>query len=66
MKLKKFLKLINEAVEKNPELLKATVVYSIDEEGNAFHKVEVTATPGIYKGGDFDLSYENVNAICIN
>lgn len=66
MKLKKFLRLINEEVTKNPDLLNATVVYAIDNEGNAFHKVKTTATPGNFRGSNFDITNDNPDAICIN
>jgi hypothetical protein len=66
MKLKKYIKILNELVYKNPELLEANVVYSIDEEGNNYNKVYFGPSTGHYKKGDFDQESKDINAICIN
>ena len=66
MKLKKYIKILNELVEKNPELLEAKVIYSIDDEGNAYNHVNFGPSTGHYDDGDFDQESEDINAICIN
>lgn len=66
MKVKKFLKELNKLVKENPELLEAKVVYAIDDEGNAFHKVKTTGTVGAYVKGNFYIGEDPKNAVCIN
>jgi hypothetical protein len=66
MKLKKYIKILNELVEKNPELLEAKVIYSIDDEGNNYNHVNFGPSPGHYDDGDFDQESKDINAICIN
>jgi len=71
MKLKDYLKNINELVKQNKELLELDVVYSVDDEGNNFSKVIFTPCIGTYESGSF-LEFEedshkgDLNAICIN
>lgn len=71
MKLKDFLKNINELVKQNKELLELEVVYSVDDEGNEFNKIIFTPTIGTYEDGEFiafkeDSHRGDLNAICIN
>ena len=67
MTLDEFLLNINDLVDENPDILDCTVIYSIDDEGNAFHKVLFEPTLGFYDNdqGEFDADH-TVNSICIN
>ena len=78
MKLKNYLANLNQMVKDNPELLELDVVYSKDDEGNAFHEVHYSPTLGKHEDWDF-LEYnpkaedpedsceeEEINSICIN
>jgi hypothetical protein len=73
MKLKDFAKQVSKLAEKYPDL---TVIYAIDEEGNAFHKVHFKPTLMVYKD-EFREAYgmdevdelksgEKPNAVCVN
>ena len=73
MKLKQYLKELNKLIKDNPEALNMEVVYSIDDEGNGFQKVEFAPGLGNFEGrykGEFttkdELRDEKINAICIN
>lgn len=81
MILKEYLEILNKEVKENPDLLLKTVIYSSDEEGNSFNKVNVYSdesalTIGYYDGtynGDFISNNEDLeddelplNAVCIN
>lgn len=74
MKLKEYYEVLKRMVEETPEVLELEVVYSIDDEGNAFRECYCTPTPGMYVDMDFhtkeSFDYENgeyvQNAICIN
>jgi len=71
MKLKDYLKNINELVKENKELLELDVVYASDDEGNYFDKVKFTPCIGTYESGSFitfkeDSHKGDLNAICIN
>lgn len=75
MKASKLIKALQETIEEHGDL---ELVYSIDEEGNSFHKVYFTPTIGNFSNFDF-ITKENIdddyfddqedypiNAICIN
>lgn len=73
MKLKDWLKSLNEQVTENPEILEYDVVYSSDDEGNNFDFVHYNPTVGEFKEEEFGRGYYafnsdsvNKNAICIN
>lgn len=71
MKLKEFLKNIEEMVKQDKSLLELDVIYSKDDEGNGFQEVGMEPSLGNFDGEDF---YQNaneesdfeINAICIN
>lgn len=70
MTLKEYAKEINKLAEKYPNVL---VVYSSDDEGNSFHRVNHAGTVGFFDNGDFfDLGYvedifgKKPNAVWIN
>lgn len=47
------------------------IIYSCDDEGNAFNPVHYTPSIGIYEDCEFrseseDIDLERVNAVCIN
>ena len=53
-------------LKENPNMAKMPVVYSIDDEGNAYNKVHYTPTVGEWDGQDFDDDSKNPNVVCIN
>lgn len=72
MKLKDYVKKLQELAEKLPDL---EVVYAVDEEGNAFHPVLWEPSLGHYIDEDSgfvpiddieDPEEEIVNAVCVN
>lgn len=66
MKLKQYLKQLNDLAKKHPEALEMDVVYSKDDEGNGFQNIHYAPNMGEFDGGDFDDESENKNAVCIN
>jgi hypothetical protein len=75
MKLKDFLNELNHLIVKQPEILEFEVVYSVDDEGNAYFPVNYSPTLGIYnnlefhtsaEASEFKLDQSIPNAICIN
>lgn len=79
MKLKEFLKNLNEFIKENPKALEYEVVYAIDEEGNAYNEVCFEPSDGVYKDreyvprsalleepDEFSRKEEECNAVCIN
>lgn len=64
MKLKEYLKYLNDIVKKYPNL---DVIYSSDDEGNSFSKVYYIPAVGYYdKHGEFHVDSEKNNAVCLN
>jgi len=77
MKFKSYVESLNKILAENPESAEYDVIYSHDDEGNNFQKVNYDGTIGYFDGtyyGDFTkLSqleeediYEKPNAICVN
>jgi len=80
MTLKEYLKDLQDKVEANPELLDCLVVYSVDDEGNAYGKVECgpligfwhedwrefDPCPEIDEDDEDDEDNKFIPAICIN
>lgn len=77
MKLKEYLKNLNEQVAKDPSLLELDLIYSSDDEGNHFNRVYFTASVGFCDGEDFrdmesieetfsKLDKDYVKVICLN
>lgn len=68
MKLKDYLKHLQELVEEHPEMLEYDVVYSSDDEGNDFKEVIYLPSTGTFKDGEWRHKEADVkpNAICIN
>lgn len=75
MNLKEYLKHLNKIVEKNPEALEYEVIYSKDEEGNAFEEVFYKPSIGFLDdeneytaidSEDWIELEEQPNVICIN
>jgi len=76
MKLRQYLKDMDEFTDKNPEALDYEVIASSDDEGNGFNKVFYSPTVGVFDGYDFEemrvldsadtLSENEVFAVCIN
>ena len=48
MKLEKFLKNINDLIEKNPEILKMDVISAIDDEGNGYNGLHFNPSVGMF------------------
>jgi hypothetical protein len=69
MTFEEYLSSLNKIAKEKPETLKYIVVYSHDDEGNNFQKVNYDGTLGNFDGdyyGNFDQDGEPKNAICIN
>jgi hypothetical protein len=66
MKLKDYIKSLQNVIDEDPETADYKVVYAIDDEGNGFGLVGHSPTFGNYKDGEFDTEDENINSICIN
>lgn len=75
MKLKEFLENLNNLVKEDPKSLDLEVIYSIDDEGNAFRSVYFEPTKGRFDSDEFlsgdqleerDRDESEINAICIN
>lgn len=73
MKLKQYVKHLNELLESNPEYAELSVVYATDGEGNYFHPVNNLATPAYSEEPDsyyldvmFDEYDDEPNLIVIN
>ncbi len=74
MKLKAYIERLNKILAEDPKNANLEVVYSIDDEGNAFHSVNSDPVIGIYERNDFmDMEYAKdeyknakANAVCIN
>lgn len=68
MKLKDYIKKLTDIAEANPKALEYDVVYSTDDEGNAFNEVYCGPTTGYFDGCEFynQDSDQDDNAICLN
>ena len=74
MKLKKYIKKLNELIEKHPEALECKVIYSKDDEGNVFQEVGFSPSVGFYddSGAEYIQLEEvggyvgEIDAVCIN
>lgn len=65
MKLKKLIKKLKEIYKEHGNL---ECVYSIDDEGNSFHKIAYEPTEGYYSSEDYEFRNDQnpINAVCIN
>lgn len=81
MTLREYIEALTKSVEDTPELLDMEVIYSSDDEGNAFNRVHADAdgdviSVGHYNGGyngefmsdpeDMEEYEVTPNAVCIN
>lgn len=72
MKFKEYLKNLNKKAEDDPSCLEREVIFSIDEEGNGYERVEDSPTCGLYSPynkGNFTPTEPNdhlIEAILIN
>lgn len=80
MKFKEFLEKANELATNYPQSLDMDIIYSIDDEGNAYHKVHSEPSlvqvedpseyyldiVGFYKEGQNDIALEDCNVVIIN
>lgn len=67
MKLKDFLKTLNQLVEENPEYLKLEVITAIDDEGNGYNEILYDPTVGVLKDGELDMNPSLIpTVICVN
>ncbi len=66
MNLKEYSENINKLAKEHPD---ATVVYAVDDEGNAFGRVYYAPSVGFYSDDGFEAEPEDnkqINAVCIN
>lgn len=74
MKLREYIEQLQQFIKDNPGSENLTVIYSVDDEGNYFHKVHYPPTLGIYEDGECFISHnknlknrtKEINAVCIN
>ena len=75
MKLKDYIKNLQEFADKNPESLELDVVTSADDEGNRFNPVYFGPAIGHFDGENFidvsqygEMEYDDkmTNSVCIN
>lgn len=77
MKLEQYIDTLQQLVDKNPAAKDYTVIFSIDDEGNAFKEVHFEPSIGVFEEEDSEFTdldsedFENyeptdVNAVCIN
>ena len=75
MNLKQYVGQLNSFLKENPSLAKAKVVTSADSEGNYITPVYYSPSAGVLDGRDFtgedeledyDLSNDDINAVCVN
>ena len=66
LNFEQFVAACNQKLKENPKMGKMPAVFSIDDEGNAFHQVQFTPTFGHWDGQEFDDSSKKPNAVCIN
>ena len=76
MKLREYIKNLNEFVDQNPEALDLDVVTAVDDEGNGYNYIWATPSAGINMEGDFIFheddvanylsSGESINVVCVN
>lgn len=66
MKLKDYLKQLNDLVKENPEILTMEVITSKDDEGNGFNKVHYSPSFGHFDGDNYDSNSRKINAVCLN
>lgn len=68
MKLKEFLKTINQLIAENPEYLELEVITAKDDEGNGYNKVSYEPSVGqLNEYGELDMNPSLVpTVICIN
>ena len=78
MKLKEFIDNLNNFVTENPESLDLDVVYSTDDEGNGYNKVNFEPCLGFYEDREFksvaydeededvEIPLDEYNSVCIN
>tara|TARA_Y100000389_G_scaffold86606_1_gene83294 strand:- start:4531 stop:4764 length:234 start_codon:yes stop_codon:yes gene_type:complete len=70
--LRQLINRLNDIVKDNPEALDLPLVYSIDDEGNSFHRVYFDAGLGNYNERDREFlnkeeaNDKEVNCVCIN
>ena len=67
MKLKEYIKNLNDLIESRPETAEFDVVTSKDDEGNGYNLVQYTPSVGNYDKEDRDFTQEvELNAVCVN
>jgi len=70
MKLKDYFEALKALVKKDKSLLECDIVFSIDDEGNAFKKAHYGPSAGHFMDGEFRGVKEGddhkVNAVCLN
>lgn len=66
MTLREYRETLNNFIKENPKALDMEVIYSQDDEGNAFYPVIYTPCLKRYNGYGEIADDENPNTVCIN
>jgi hypothetical protein len=67
MKLKEYIKHLNQIIKENPANADLEVIYSKDDEGNSYSSVNYLPTVGKFNFKHFEETETNkANAVCIN
>jgi len=63
MKLSQYIKSLQETKKKHGDL---EVVYSKDDEGNAFGKIVYAPSVGKFSNREFEQTEDNPDSVCVN
>ena len=66
MKLKDYIKDLNELIELQPEALEMDVITAKDDEGNGFSMVNFTPETGYFEEDEFRTDVCKHNVVCLN
>lgn len=75
MKFKQYIEMLQKFIEENPETSEYEAIYSEDDEGNGFGKINFSPTKGVYEYGEFiteanledeEMDPSEMNAVCVN
>ncbi len=66
MKLRDYIKSLENFASKHPGSLDLQVVTSSDDEGNNFNPVICGPSNGLLEGNDFSTNTTRFNAVCVN
>ena len=66
MKLKEYIKILNQLLKDHPEASEYKVITSMDYEGNSFNFVLYGPQIGYFSDGEFDPLDDETNSVCLN